>query len=186
VTQSIFHNSSQKSTEDFRLTNLEQLITILTDNRPFSIMMPPVTYDRAAAALRLKGRPPRHFRGLLEATRDFAIGLVTVFQGHFEFTRPSGRPSVILIGDDTGCSLGPDGFHKESIRAALKDATFVGIVATDPVLYIYNRAATCALRDRQDAVIIETRIEHKDAWLAFVQEMTTDAEIAVSVPMEDK
>jgi hypothetical protein len=51
-------------------------------------------------------------------------------------------------------------------------------------VYIYNSAATCAARDRLNAVIIETRIEHKDAWLALVQEMAPDAGIAVSVPQE--
>lgn len=150
------------------------------------VMMPPVTLDRQAAALHLKTKTPRYLRGLLEATRDFAIGLVMVFQGPFEFTRPGGRPSIVLIGDDILCSLGPDGFHEESIRAALKDAAFVGIVATEPVPFIYNKAATFAARDRLNTAIIETRIEHKDAWLAFVQKMTPNAEIAVSVPMEGK
>jgi hypothetical protein len=175
---------ASRPANNFGSLNIEELISILTDGRPYSIIMPPVTVDREAAVQRLKAKPPRHFRGLLEATRDFAIGLVWAFQGPFEFARPSGRPSVILIGDDLACSTGPDGFHEESVRAALKDARFVGIVATEPLLYIYNSAATCAARDRLNAVIIETRIEHKDAWLALVQEMARDAGIAVSVPQE--
>jgi hypothetical protein len=66
------------------------------------------------------------------------------------------------------------------------DCGYVGIVATEPVLFIYNAAATCAARDRQNAVVIETRIEHKDAWLALAREMAPNAGITVSVPQEGK
>jgi hypothetical protein len=186
LSDTILHNLSPKTAKD-SASQLLQLLNALTDGRPFSVMMAPVTVDRQAAALLLQAKPPRHLRGLYEATRDFAIGLVMVSQGSFEFTRPSGRPSVIMIGDDDAlCSMGPDGFDEESVRSALKDSAFVGIVASGPVPLIYNTAATCAARDRRNAVIIDTCIEHKDVWHALVQEVAPDASVAVSVPMENQ
>jgi hypothetical protein len=148
-----------------------------------SVFPASITIDREAATKALKGHVPRHFLGLLSIVRDYACGLLFTHQGHEPFTPPK-APWVVVIGDDLLTAEGPAGFHEESVRALLRDSYFVAIVATVAIPLPYDMASTCAARDRQNAVVIDTRPEQKDAWLAMVRDVQPDAAIHVSLPAE--
>ena len=54
----------------------------------------------------------------LSATRGVMVAVVA--QGRHAFTLPPRRPAVPIIGDDAAASLGPDGFHRASLRRTRK------------------------------------------------------------------
>ena len=139
---------------------------------------------REQAATILKGRVPLHFRGVLEATRDFACSLLYAFQSDRPFSAPASAPWIAIIGDDSFAALGPAGFHEDSLKALFRDCAFVAIVATEALPTLYNMAATFAARDRMNAAVIETQPNQKDAWFALAREMQPEIAVSVSLPHE--
>lgn len=111
-----------------------------------------------------------HMRSLLTlaANRKCLLGLQD--QEQVPFTVPAGRPWVVVIGDDPAdpeTSMGPHGFHTGSLAALLGAATDVTIIACEIIPELYERQAVLAAGGFS-GVIIETRPQHADAWMAFV------------------
>jgi hypothetical protein len=144
------------------------------------------TRETADAFLKFtkKGKTARHMRGPMEAARDFAVGLLFTYHNFQPFKAPERTPWILVIGDDGLVSLGPSGFHENSLRELLSQCAFVAIVCGEAIPRAYNMAATFSSRDRQNTAVVETQPEHRDAWFALVREVRPDAHIEVSGPQE--
>ena len=76
---------------------------------------------------------------------------------------------MLLIGDDAAASRGPDGFHRASLRRALRRATHVAVRAGAPVPAVYAAAPELALAGGGTVLLIETTERHEGDWAAFVR-----------------
>ena len=111
-----------------------------------------------------------HMRPLLALAAHRKCLLALQDQERAPFTVPSARPWVVIIGDDPAdpeTSLGPQGFHTGSLAALMRAATDVTINASEIIPELYERQAVLAA-EGVSGVIIETRPQHADAWMAFV------------------
>jgi hypothetical protein len=88
---------------------------------------------------------------------------------------------VILIGDDTDMSLGPDGFHAPSVARAIRSAGSVAVIACAPVPAAYVGPVKRAVTTRRNAVVIETRPEHEIPWIKLVQRLAPEAPLLVAM-----
>lgn len=106
---------------------------------------------------------------LLEAAHQ-RCGLFLQDQEPAPFAVPAMRPWVVVIGDDPAMpatSLGPRGFHAGSLASLLRAAADVSLISCEIKPEIYERQAVLAVAGFS-GVIVETRAEHEDAWLAFL------------------
>ena len=116
----------------------------------------------------------------LAATRGVLVAVIG--QGRHVFALPPGRPAVLIIGDDAAASRGPDGFHRASLRRALRRATHVAVRAGAPVPAVYAAAPEPALAGGGAVVLIETRERHEADWVAFVRRHAPDAACLLVTP----
>lgn len=123
---------------------------------------------------------PRHLRPILLAVRDSNVGWATVTQRSGRFDLPRCRPSIVVIGDDLDISMGPDGFHRKSIRRALARCKLIAVVASEALPGPYEAAARMAADQRRDAMVIETRPEHEMHWLALVHREAPAAKLIIA------
>ena len=104
-----------------------------------------------------------HLFPLVDATARFACSLMFAPQGCPAFDLPR-DPWIISVGDDLHFSWGPKAFPPESLDAAIKAAGHGIVITSGPEPYPYRVAATAAIRDRKNALIIETLPHQRDAW----------------------
>jgi hypothetical protein len=104
---------------------------------------------------------------LIDATANFACSWLIAPQGCAPFALPRG-PWIITIGDDLHFAWGPRAFPAESLDAAIKAADHGVMITSEPEPFPYRVAATVAVRDRKNALIIETRSNQKEAWQARI------------------
>jgi hypothetical protein len=118
----------------------------------------------------VRERAPDHWVPILDAVIDFGCAHVLVTQGTGGKIGPlpSDKPIITLIGDDLNVSLGPNGFHA-SIRKLFRSADAAVIVACAAEQKFYANAATVAVLERRNAVIVECRPETELEWLAFAK-----------------
>ena len=121
---------------------------------------------------------PPHMRPIMLAVRDHGAGWATIPQRIGRFDLPQGKPIITIFGDDLDVSLGPDGFHRKSVRCVLARCRVVSIVACEPLLELYLAAASAAVFGFP-AAIIETRPEHEMQWLGLVKQAAPDAALLV-------
>jgi hypothetical protein len=147
-------------------------VSITIERPDLTILLPeraPFLYgrDEARKALQLgMGRGvSRHFKGPLEATRDFGVHLLMAFQGSEAFDAPP-SPWIAMLGDDMGFAIGPDAFGAVSLDRLILDAERAVIVSSGPEPHAYNVAATHAARDRRNCILIETLPPQVEAWKA--------------------
>jgi hypothetical protein len=62
-------------------------------------------------------------------------------------------PLLFVVGDDLGLAVGPDDFHRASLRKALAAVVFVGIVPGVARRTFYGRAMQAALEARHLAAL---------------------------------
>ena len=96
------------------------------------------------------------------------LGLAIAAQTAEPFRLPENRPVVLVVGDDLDTSLGPDGFHKPSLRRVLRRAAGVAVMAGAPRPEPYALAAEAALTFGATMVLIECREITEGDWNAFV------------------
>ena len=125
--------------------------------------------DQLTAAI-ASGRAP-HLRPIFEACRDYGIAWATVPQKAGKFTIPTGRPAIVILGDDMHEALGPGGFHARSLRRFVATCEAAVIVSCAPDVRLYEAAASMPVVARRNAVLIETRIEREAEWLGFLQDV---------------
>jgi hypothetical protein len=119
---------------------------------------------------------------LLDATAHFACSFLIAPQGCEPFDLPR-EPWIIVIGDDLHFAWGPKAFDAKLLDAAIKSADQFVIISSGPEPYPYRVAATVAVRDRRNALLIETRPQQQEAWRSRIEEIRgTDAPIFLCVP----
>jgi hypothetical protein len=75
---------------------------------------------------------PPHWVPLLFA-RENGVELVLVSQGKRQFSLRSGRPTIVLIGDDPVQNAeGPSAFHTNSLERAVQASSGAVIVSSGP------------------------------------------------------
>jgi hypothetical protein len=127
----------------------------------------------------MRSRLPPHLVPCFEAML-FGAGLLVVAQSTAPFRLPTRRPTVILVGDDTDRSLGPDGFHASSVNRAIRSAGSVAVIACAPVPAAYAGPVRRAVSTRRNAVVIETRPEHEIPWIKLVQRLAPEVPLLVA------
>ena len=92
-----------------------------------------------------------------------------------------GRPWIVFIQDDPKpgkLSLGPDGFDRGSLEAAIKASSVSVVMACEPITELYARAASAAI-DHSNVVFIETWLTHEDQWTSLIKETKPDIKLLV-------
>ncbi len=124
-----------------------------------------------------------HLYPVLLAVRDWPVGLLFVSQksGRFSVPTDSGmrRAAVLLVGDDTTRSLGPNGFHTASLFAAIRNTDAFVIVAGAPSDEIYAAGAAVAVGGK-NAMIVETRPRHEADWTDLIGKLAPGRPILLS------
>ena len=123
-----------------------------------------------------------HLYPLLDATAHFACSLLIAPQGCKPFDLPR-EPWIIILGDDLHFAWGPNAFDAKLLDAAIKSAGQFVIVSSGPEPFPYRVAATVAVRDRRNALLIETLPHQQEAWRTRIEEIRgPDAPIFLCVP----
>ncbi|MCA6102779.1 hypothetical protein [Bradyrhizobium australafricanum] len=123
-----------------------------------------------------------HLYPLFDATARFACSLLMAPQGCNEFYLPRG-PWIISIGDDFHFAWGPKAFPQASLDAAIRAADHAVLITSGPDPYPYRVAATVAVRDRKNALLIETRPNQKDHWKRRIEHIRDADEFATDLPI---
>jgi hypothetical protein len=109
-----------------------------------------------------------HLYPLFDATARFACSYLLAPQGCNEFELPR-DPWIISIGDDLHFAWGPNAFPAASLDAAIRAAHHGVIITSGPDPYPYRVAATVAVRDRKNAMIIESLPHQMEAWRRHIE-----------------
>jgi len=114
-----------------------------------------------------------HLVPLLQAVRDRHVGMLFVPQGSEPFRMPARpeNPAIIIIGDDLNCALGPSGFHRASVRRAVRSSHCFAVISGAPRADVYRAIATTAEATRQSALIVETRLEQEFQWVSLITKL---------------
>lgn len=123
-----------------------------------------------------------HLRPVLEAVRDFQIGMLFVRQTAepFRLPRDRKRPMIVLIGDDFDAAVGPTGFHMPSVRRAIRACRSFVVVSSSPTVDSYSAVAQVASVTRTNAMLVETRLEQELAWVGLIQKLAPGKPILLS------
>ncbi len=130
-----------------------------------------VTRERISEIIGKNMRAP-HLNPVFEAVRDFGVSVLIAPQCRDsldEALDEARDASIVIIGDDTDRALGPDGFHKPSMRRLLQRATETAVISSAPPEHVYAAMSTLAALGRRFVVIVETRPEQEIAWVEFIQ-----------------
>jgi hypothetical protein len=136
----------------------------------------------------VRARTPAHLVPILDAVIDYGCAHLLVVQGKDGKIGPlpSGTPIISVIGDDLYTSLGPSGFHP-SIRKLFRAADVAVIVACAAEQKFYAIAATVAVLERRNAVIVECRTEREIEWVEFAKKhLRTDRIVLCAVRPEGR
>lgn len=127
---------------------------------------------------------PSYYAPLLKSVRDLNLGLYFVQQNCWPFDLPiQNRPVVTLIGDDTEKAIGPNGFHRKSLRRLVRWADNAVMVACAPAPALYACASIMATCLRFKTLIIETRLEQEQAWIDWVTAANPEIRLLIGTGM---
>ncbi len=118
---------------------------------------------------------PSHLAPILEAVRDHGVGFLFLFQNGDALDAArlnSPVPMIVVVGDDTSHSCGPEGFEPSTLRACTLRASCVAILSGEIIPGIYGMFSLMTGRQGVDTLIIETRPEHEAAWVKYVHELS--------------
>ena len=123
-----------------------------------------------------------HLFPLLDAVAHFACSHLLIPQGCKAFELPR-DPWIMVIGDDMHFAWGPKAFPEISLDATLKAADQFVIITSGPDPYPYRVAATLAVRDRRNVLLIESLPHRQEAWLSRIEAIRgSDAPVIQCVP----
>ncbi|WP_407146349.1 hypothetical protein [Bradyrhizobium sp. ORS 86] len=131
-----------------------------------------------------------HLFPLFDATARFACSLLIAPQGCGAFELPR-SPWIISIGDDMHFAWGPKAFPAESLDAAIRAADHGVMITSGPDPFPYRVAATVAVRDRKNALLIETLPHQQEAWRRRIElvrgadEFTRELPITYCMPFPE-
>lgn len=132
----------------------------------------------------LYGQMPVHQQPLWDAVLR-GCTYATVVQGDGAFRIPTGRPAVVVLGDDLDASRGPSAFHRRSLDRYLSRCMGVAIISCEALPEAYTSLAFQAVNNRQDVAIIETQPEHAPAWFALTLRAAPLAKILLCEPFPE-
>jgi hypothetical protein len=123
-----------------------------------------------------------HLYPLFDATARFACSFLIAAQGCNTFDLPR-SPWIITIGDDLHFAWGPKAFPAISLDAAIKAADHGVMITSGPDPFPYRVAATVGVRDRKNALLIETLPHQKTAWQARIDAVREGNELPITYCM---
>lgn len=130
--------------------------------------------DKARAAIdRDRNIRRSHLYPLIDATARFACSLLIAAQGCEAFDLPR-SPWILIVGDDLNFAWGPSAFDRQSLDAAIGAADHCVLVTCGPDPWPYRVAATVAVRDRKNALLIESLPHQQEAWRNRVEGIRGD------------
>ena len=124
-----------------------------------------------------------HIFPLIDAAANFACSLLMAVQGCDPFDLPR-SPWIINLGDDLHFAWGPESFDEKSINRVIAAAESCVLVTSGPDPLPYRVAATCAVRDRKNVVLIESLPHQHDAWINRIESVREGKDLPtfVSIP----
>lgn len=128
---------------------------------------------------------PEHLRGVYRCVRDGGIGLATVPQRAGRFDIPTGRPHIVIIGDDMHQALGPSAFHRKSVRRFAARCRTASIVACEALELLYTAPALAAMGMRWDGIVIETLPRWEAAWAELIREANPRVSLMIGTVRPD-
>lgn len=123
-----------------------------------------------------------HLFPLMDATARFACSLLIMPQGCKPFDLPR-DPWIVSVGDDMHCAWGPKAFPAETLDAAINTAGHCVMVLSGPDPFPYRVAATVAVRDRKNCLLIESLPHQKAAWLQRIESVRDTDDFAGKLPI---
>jgi hypothetical protein len=130
-----------------------------------------VTRERLTEIIGKNALAP-HLNPAFEAIRDFGVRVQIVPQSKDSFDDALDEAegsAIVIIGDDTDRTLGPEGFDKPSMRRLFRMATEVAVIASAPSADVYGAMSALSAIMHRFAVIVETRLEQAIAWVEFIK-----------------
>lgn len=116
---------------------------------------------------------------LMDSVARFACSWLIVPQGCGPFDLPR-DPWIVTIGDDMHFAWGPRAFAAESLDAAIKAASHGIVITSGPEPYPYRIAATVAVRDRKNALLIETLPHRREEWKRRIEHVRGDNDLPMT------
>lgn len=155
-------------------------------NRAGKLITRILTCEEAANAIIAIERQPNaeHLLCIYRAVAERRLGYVIVPQGAEYKALPEsalGRPLLFLVGDDLQEAKGPEGFDAITLRRVFDGAGHVVLNAADTNPAFYQLAVEFAVLG-QKAVLIETRPDFQDDWLACVTQNAPEAGVTICSP----
>jgi hypothetical protein len=125
--------------------------------------------EKAMAAIQSGAAAP-HLVAILRGVIDAGIAYGIVLpHAAGPWRIPTGKPCLLLVGDDLHASHGPSAFDAASIRKFARDCRRAFIIASAPPIALYASAADEAIVGRRNTIIVETRERFEADWLACIE-----------------
>lgn len=110
-----------------------------------------------------------HFRPILRAMLKSGIEWALIPQSAEAFTLNFTRPAIVTVFDAVnGISLGPTGFHADSLKVILDMVNCVHVYSVKPLERMYSDAVQAPAVLGEDSLVIETTEQHRDEWKAWL------------------
>lgn len=117
---------------------------------------------------------------VLAAAMVHGVYIVNAIQSKEPFREHEERPTIFLIGDDLGWSVGPDGFHMPSIRRAIRSLVAFSVISCAPLVEAYAMPAAMAVARRDNVMIVETLLDHEADWYNLIQKLAPNKPILLA------
>lgn len=133
----------------------------------------------------VRNKTAKHLTPIFEAVDKAGALYLAVSQcdGSFpphHFSVPHNRSAIVMLGDDYDAAYGPNGFHKPSVRSAIRSAADVVIVSSGSETPAYLLAVAITVLQGRPVIIIETRLEQEQPWIDFVRSVDVSKHITLS------
>jgi hypothetical protein len=124
-----------------------------------------------------------HLRPIILAVRDHRVGLLFVSQGSPAFAIPTSAKgaALVMVGDDMKRSMGPSGFHRSSLRRAVRACRAFTVIPGEPAAETYA-VGTAPTVGGVNAMIVETRPEHAPEWVALIKNLAPGRPVLLAAP----
>jgi hypothetical protein len=131
----------------------------------------PIQRIDARKLARMRREMPPHWAPIIDAMESGAAVLM-LRPGAGSFDVNPDEPLITVIGDDPrdADSQGPRGFHVPSLLAHFSHALACVVLAGEAKVEHYATAASVALAQGSNVVLVETQPPHQDAWTRLALE----------------
>lgn len=130
---------------------------------------------------------PPHMIPVFRAIRDNRLRLMIVQQQTGSFIQPMleiDGPFVTIIADDTDRAVGPDFFHKRSLRRLAETINGAAVIAGTPPPEAYSTMTMMPTLYGHSTAIIETRPEQEIQWVNYLRSVNPELPLIFSTVKE--